>query len=284
MTLSEMRALLAAEDLRLTRSLGQNFLHDGNQLRRIVALAGIQPGDRVLEIGPGLGPLTENLLAAGAKVLAVEKDARLIPLLRRRLGEAAALEILEADALRWLQDANDPANAPRDWTDWHLVSNLPYSVGSPILVELAEAARPPKSMTVTLQSEVVERIRAVAGTSQFGVLTLLLARVFKVGPTFRIPATCFFPAPDVESSCVRLERRATPLVPDTAARAYVQIVKTAFSQRRKQLRKVLRSQWPEPVLTEAWTALALGPEVRPEVLTPEHFGLLAERLSRCPAP
>ncbi len=284
MNLTEMRALLAAEDIRLTRSLGQNFLHDGNQLRRIVALAGIQSGDKVLEIGPGLGPLTEHLLATGAQVLAIEKDARLVPLLRRRIGGTNALTIVEADALRWLENPNDEEGKPRDWTDWHVVSNLPYSVGSPILVELAHSLRPPRTVTVTLQSEVVDRIRAKAGTAEFGVLTLLLARVFTIGSSFRIPATCFFPAPDVGSACVRLERRAEPLVSGLAAATYIRIVKSAFSQRRKQLRKVLRFNWPEAALADAWNTLALGPEVRPEVVTPEHFALLAERLSRLSAP
>ena len=272
MTLGEMRALLAAENLRLTRSLGQNFLHDGNQLRRITALAHPAPGDPLLEIGPGLGPLTEHLIATGANVLAIEKDARLVPLLRRRLGSPPNLEILEADALEWL------VQNPRDWSDWQLVANLPYSVGSPILVELAQAPKPPKAMVVTLQAEVVDRLRAAPGTREFGVLTLLIARTFTPGPAFRIPATCFFPPPDVTSGCIRLDRRPVPLADGDAARTYVHLVKTAFSQRRKQLRKVLRSTWPEPALAAAWTALGLGDDVRPEVLSPTQFADLARRL------
>lgn len=278
MTLSEMRALLAAKDLRLTRSLGQNFLHDGNQLRRIVALAALPPEAQVLEIGPGLGPLTEHLLAAGAQVLAIEKDARLLPILRERLGHHPTLELLHADALEWLTDPSPGAGAGRDWSETRLVANLPYSVGSPILVELAQAAHPPRALVATLQTEVVDRIRAVPGTAAFGVLSLLLGRVYEPGPSFRIPASCFFPAPDVESSCIRLDRRPEPLVKGGEAAVYVDLVKTAFSQRRKQLRKVLRNRWPEDHLADAWKALALAPDLRPETLGPTRFAALARHL------
>lgn len=282
MTLSEMRALLVAEDLRLTRSLGQNFLHDGNQLRRIVALADLPPNAEVLEIGPGLGPLTEHLLSAGARVLAVEKDARLIPLLQRRLGHHGALELRHADALDWLSDPSPDGGRARDWSATRLVANLPYSVGSPILVELANAPHPPASMVVTLQAEVVDRIRAKPGTPAFGVLTLLLARTFEAGSAFRIPASCFFPAPDVESACVRLDRRAAPLAEGTFADTYVRLVKTAFSQRRKQLRKVLRAHWPETLLTGAWRALGWADDLRPETLGAPDFAELARRLGPLP--
>ncbi len=273
MTLGEMRALLATHDLRLTRSLGQNFLHDGNQLRRIVALAALPPAAPVLEIGPGLGPLTEHLLAAGHPVLAIEKDARLIPILRTRLGDRPGLEVRHADALEWLQDQ------PRGWGGWHLVANLPYSVGSPILVELAHAPVPPDSLTVTLQAEVIDRLRAAPGTSEYGVLTLLLAAVYEPGAAFRIPASCFFPPPDVGSACLRLSRRATPLVMGAVADTYRRVVKTAFSQRRKRLRKVLGHTWPSAPLDAAWADLALDPDVRPENVGPAAFAELARRLT-----
>jgi 16S rRNA (adenine1518-N6/adenine1519-N6)-dimethyltransferase len=272
MTLSEMRQLLDAENLRLTRSLGQNFLHDGNQLRRIVALAGIQPGDAALEIGPGLGPLTESLLLAGARVLAIEKDHRLIPILQRRLGAQPALELIHADALDWL------AQSPRDWSLWKLVANLPYSVGSPILVDLAQAPQPPQSLTATLQAEVVDRIRATPGTPQYGLLTVLLAETYQPGPSFRIPASCFFPAPDVASACIRLDRRPQPLVAPDRAPAFRALVKRAFSQRRKQLRTVLRGHLPDEQLASAWQRMGFAPDVRAETLSPETFARLLDAL------
>ena len=274
MTLGDIRALLAAHDLRLTRSLGQNFLHDGNQLRRIVALASLPASAPVLEIGPGLGPLTEGLLDAGHPVLAIEKDARLIPLLTQRLAAKPGLEVLHADALEWLQ------TQPRPWSGWHLVANLPYSVGSPILVELAHAPVPPDSLTVTLQAEVVDRLRAAPGTSEYGVLTLLLAEVYQPGASFKIPASCFFPPPDVGSACIRLARRATALVSGNAAAVYRRLVKSGFSQRRKRLRKVLGLDCPTPALDAAWEELGLHADVRPEDVSPEQFAGLARRVDQ----
>lgn len=273
MTLREMREVLAAEGIRLTRSLGQNFLHDGNQLRRIVALADLPPGAAVLEIGPGLGPLTEELLRAGARVLAVEKDHRLVPILRRRLGDQPLFELIEADAVEWLREQ------PRDWSGTHLVANLPYSVGSVILVDLALMPNPPASMTVTLQAEVVDRIKAHAGTGEFGVLTLLLARSFEVAGGFRIPASCFFPPPDVTSAVVRLRRRAEPLVPRALGDLYVRVVKRAFSQRRKRLRKVLREEWSDEALGWVWGRQGWSEDVRAEALKPEDFAVLTVGLA-----
>ena len=125
MKLSEMRDLLAHRNLQLTKSLGQNFLHDGNQLRRIVKAANLAPSDKILEIGPGLGPLTELLLAQSGQVLAIEKDRRLVEILRERFAAVKNLELIHDDALDFLRRER------RDWSDWKLVANLPYSVASP---------------------------------------------------------------------------------------------------------------------------------------------------------
>jgi 16S rRNA (adenine1518-N6/adenine1519-N6)-dimethyltransferase len=126
----------------------------------------------------------------------------------------------------------------------------------------------------------VDRIRAAPGTAEFGVLTLLLAENYQAGTSFRIPAGCFFPQPDVTSACIRLERRSTPLVSSGEASVYRQLVKTAFSQRRKQLRKVLRQLWTEAKLQEAWSAEGLSSELRAEVLSPEAFARLTRWLGQ----
>ena len=135
MRLSEMRQILDARGITLTKSLGQNFLHDTNQLRRIAELANLSKADRVLEIGPGLGPLTALLMELAGEVLAIEKDERLCNVLRERFPD---LQLLHADALKYLQTQGT------DWRDWKLVANLPYSVASPIIVELCDS--PPMSM------------------------------------------------------------------------------------------------------------------------------------------
>lgn len=272
MTLSEMRRLLEVRALRLTKSLGQNFLHDGNQLRRIVAAAELTAADKVLEIGPGLGPLTEELLAQAGEVLAVEKDSRLAEVLRERFANEPKLTLLEADALRWLQDE------PRDWSGWKLVANLPYSVASPILVELAEATVPPERLVATLQLEVAQRIAAAPDTDDFGLLSLLLQLRYEPHGWFKIPARCFFPAPDVDSACVTLVRREPALLSAAESRTFTQLVKLAFSQRRKMMLKLLRTRWSSEVLTEAFKHSGIPTDCRAETIGLQQFVALTRQL------
>src|SRR5258706_11325700 len=234
MKLSEMREMLENRGIRLTRSLGQSFLHDANQLQRIVDAAQLNARDNVLEIGPGLGPLTERLLANSGHVLAIEKDRRLVAVLRERLRDATNLELLEADALDFLK------SQARDWTNWKLVANLPYSVASPILVELAQAPQGPELMVATLQIEVAKRLMAHEGSGDYGILTLLVQLDYEPLGWFKIAATCFFPEPDVDSACVTLKRRHIELVKSNQKLLFTRIVKRAFSERRKMMLKLLR--------------------------------------------
>ena len=272
MTLSEMRRWLESRGIQLTRSRGQNFLHDGNQLRRIAAAADCQPGDSLLEIGPGLGPLTELLIATGIPVLAVEKDQRLVEVLRERFATAANFTLLHDDALEWLKRAS------HDWTGWKLVANLPYSVGSPILVELALGPRPPERLVATLQREVIQRIVASPGTEPYGLLSLLLQVRYEPAGTFGIPASCFFPPPDVESSCVTLRRRTPELLSAPELECFVRVVKLGFSQRRKMMRKQLRTGWPEPVLDAGLAAAGIAATARAEDVGLNAFVTLARQL------
>ncbi len=278
MTLSEMQRFLAGSGIRLTKSLGQNFLHDANQLRRIVELAQLRKTDKVLEVGPGLGPLTERLLAGAGEVLAIEKDARLVEALRARLGTDTAgahahLRLLHDDALDFLR------RNPTDWTAWKVVSNLPYSVGSPILAELALSPLPPERIVVTLQLEVVKRLMAVPGSADYGVLTLLVQLRYQPHEWLKIPAGCFFPAPDVDSGCVLLTRRPESLLGQEEAGVFVRVVKRSFSQRRKMMWKLLREDWPAGLLQDAFAALALSPQARAESVTLDQIVALARRLS-----
>jgi len=303
MNLSEMKQLLAQGDIHLTRSLGQNFMHDGNQLRRIVDAAELTKPDKVLEIGPGLGPLTELLLERSGRVLAIEKDARLVAILREWFaaqligdplapslapskgergtatpGEGKAsparLELLHDDALELLK------REPRDWSDWKLVANLPYSVASPILVELAQMRGRPARMVVTLQLEVAHRLMAGADDDDYGLLTLLVQLDYEPRGWFKIPASCFFPAPDVDSACVVLVRRAKPLLTDEHRPAFVKIVKRALSQRRKMMVKLLKADWPMESLQAAMASLNLSPQIRAEKLSLEQFVELARKLGK----
>ena len=285
-----MRELLTTRGIQLTKSLGQNFLHDGNQLRRIVDAAELNKTDKVLEIGPGLGPLTELLLQNAGEVLAIEKDARLVDFLRERFnvapasrlhgleknlkaGETPALHLLHDDALEFLKRES------RDWHDWKLVANLPFSVASTIFVELAKSPKRPERMVATLQLEVAHRLMAKAGDDDYGVLTLLLQLDYELREWFKIPAACFFPAPDVDSACVVLIRRAQPLLPENQRANFVKIVKRAFSQRRKMMLKLLKQDWPEQKLKQVFQQLCLSPQERAEKLSLEQFVALTQRVA-----
>jgi 16S rRNA (adenine1518-N6/adenine1519-N6)-dimethyltransferase len=278
MKLSEMRELLAVRRIQLTKSLGQNFLHDGNQLRRIIEAAELSGSDKILEIGPGLGPLTELLLENVGEVLAIEKDDRLVEFLRERFNPQSAihnppLKLLHADALGFLK------HEPRDWSDWKLVANLPYSVASPILVELAGGPGAPKKIVATLQLEVAQRLMARAGEKDYGILTLLVQLDFEPRDSFKIPKGCFFPEPDVDSTCVVLDRRPTPLLPENQREVFVKIVKRAFSQRRKMMLKLLREDWPVEELEWTFAELKIPPGERAEKLSLEQFVALAKTLT-----
>ena len=264
MKLSEIKQILSEREWKLTKSLGQNFLHDQNQLRRIVAAAELGPADKVLEIGPGLGALTELLAAQAGEVLAIEKDRRLFDFLREKFSGAPHVKLIHDDALRY-------AKRNREWADWKLVANLPYSVASPILVELAESEHPPGRMVATLQLEVAQRLMAQADDNDYGVLTLLVQLEYEPRGSFKIPADCFFPAPNVDSMCVVLQRRARPLLADEQRAAFVKIVKRAFSQRRKMMLKLLKQDWVADKLAGAFAELKIPPQERAEKLSLEQF-------------
>lgn len=272
MTLSEMRRVLEERGLQLTKSLGQNFLHDGNQLRRIVAAAELQPTNRVLEIGPGLGPLTELLLESAGEVFAIEKDERLVDFLKERFAGQPKLRLLHADGLQCVRADQS------EWAGWKLVANLPYSVASPILVELASNVQPPERMVATLQLEVARRLMARAGAEDYGILSLLVQLRFEPRAIFKIPSGCFFPAPDVDSACITLVRRQHDLLAENLRPAFVRLVKLAFSQRRKMMVKLLKQEWPAERLEVAMSSLGLPLQIRAEAVSLDQFVALTAKL------
>ena len=291
MKLAEMRRMLSERGIQLTKSLGQNFLHEEKVVAKIAAAGELTKADKVLEIGPGLGPLTELLVAQAGEVLAIEMDARLVELLRKRwsadlrIGESSnietqpntpnrssALQVLHADALKYLE------TTPRDWRGWKLVANMPYSVASPILVELALLEHGPERMVVTLQLEVAKRLKALANEEDYGLLTLLVGLNYEPRAMFRISAGCFFPQPNVDSACLTLVRRPQPLLTPAQTKSFVRIVKKAFSQRRKMMAKLLRADWPEEKLAAAMNELGLSLQIRAEAVTLRQFVALTEKL------
>jgi len=280
--LSEIKQLLATRGIRLTKSLGQNFLHDANQLRRIVAATEVNCADRVLEIGPGLGALTELLAAKAGEVVAIEKDHRLIenlqdlnrpPVATSHTGSRNSnVTLIHADALDFLR------REPRDWSDWKVVSNLPYSVASPILVALTQVDKRPVRVVVTLQLEVAKRLAARTGSSDYGVLTLLVGLHYEPEDFFKIPASCFFPEPEVDSACICLVRRQQSLLPTHQEQAFRSLVKRGFSQRRKMLMKLLKEDWPRDKLAQVFEQLQLSSQVRAEDVNLEQFVRMTQAL------
>lgn len=273
MNLSEIRRILSDEGLRLTRTLGQNFLHDQNQLRKIIHAASLKPNDHVLEVGPGLGPLTAALLDEVREVRAVEMDRRLCAWLERRFGDHPGFTLVAADAIEYIR------THPEDWSHWILVSNLPYGVASPLLAEMAMLPCGPRRLVCTVQREVARRLQAGPHRPHdYGVLTLLVQRRYAPGDSFAIPPSCFFPKPSVDSTCIVMHRRQSDLVPANLLPTYLALVKKAFSQRRKVMFKLLRELWPQDALESQYRQLNLPQNIRAEKVSLPQFVHLAHNL------
>jgi 16S rRNA (adenine1518-N6/adenine1519-N6)-dimethyltransferase len=267
--LPPLREALEAHGLLARKSLGQHFLLDLNITRKIARLAGPLDGAVVIEVGPGPGGLTRALLEAGAQVVAIEKDRRFEPLLTELAAAAdGALRLSFADALE--ADEQALAGGPA-----RIVSNLPYNVGTPLLVKWLTGAFRPSSMTLMFQKEVAQRIVAAPGSGAYGRLAVLAQTCAQAQIVMDAPARAFTPPPKVDSAVVRLEPRAD--APDDRRLAALQAVTgAAFGQRRKMLRASLR-----PLGGEALCAAAgIDPSARAETVDIEGFLRLAEaRLS-----
>ena len=235
----DARELLKQWDLRPSRGLGQNFLCNQTILERIVAAAELTPGDAVLEIGAGLGALTERLAREAGRVVAVELDERLIPVLQSTLADLENITLIQGDIL-----ALDPAaliNAPnlqsQSQPQYKVVANLPYYITSAVLRHLLEASLKPQCIVVTVQREVAERI--VAKPGQMSLLAVSVQFYGRPRLLFRIKPGSFYPSPEVESAVVRVDLYPTPPVDVKDAEAFFRVVRAGFSQRRKQLRNTL---------------------------------------------
>jgi 16S rRNA (adenine1518-N6/adenine1519-N6)-dimethyltransferase len=233
MRLSEIHSTLKQIGVSPVKTLGQNFLHDQNIARWIVDQAQISSEDYVVEIGPGLGALTRFILQKGARVLAIEKDGRLARFLRSRFGNER-LEILNIDALKF--DPRVLFAHPRV----KLIGNLPYNISSPLLSKFTEHPNPISLHSFMLQKEMAKRLSALPCTSDYGALTLRVQIHHCVKYLRSVPATVFVPRPDVDSAVVRLTPRNAIELPPYDSELLLKLIRIGFSQRRKQLRKLLR--------------------------------------------
>lgn len=234
---SETRRLLAELEHRPRKPLGQNFLIDGNIVRKSLQLAGVQPGDRILEIGPGLGTLTEALLEAGAEVHAVELDRRLAGYLRETLQPRfpEAFHLLEADAVE-----HPRGSLPASVESFKVVANLPYAITTP-WIERMLAAPLPRTLVLMMQKEAADRLTASPGSKAFGAVSIFLSAAYQRAGLHRVSRSCFHPVPGVDSQLLHLERRPTPFLFSLPARA---AIRGLFTQRRKQIGHLLQGDAP----------------------------------------
>lgn len=254
------------------KSLGQHFLRDPRILGRIADTLQIRQGDRVLEVGPGRGALTAELLARGARVTAIEKDRELVPALRARFPD---LRLAEGDALA--EDWRALAGAGKG--PLLVIGNIPYNITSP-LIDKALAPPRPDRVVFLVQREVADRLAAQPGTREYGALSVGVRAVAAVERLMTVAAGAFQPPPKVDSAVVRLTPLAQPLIPDLEVASFRRLVTALFAARRKQLGRALRqvTGWGPERSAAVLVALGIEPSHRPEVLSPEEFADLHRRL------
>lgn len=283
-TLSTIRRLLAERGLRPRHRFGQNFLHDPNKLRTILQAVAIREGDLVLEVGAGTGVLTEPMLEAGARVVAVEIDHDLADILRERVGRDCDRFILvHDDALASKHQLNpkitdalhrlasvQPEQPPAPPPAFQLVANLPYNIASPLLIVLAMDHPAMQRATVMIQREVADRILASPGGKDYGTLGIILQALFEVKRVTTLSPQCFWPPPQVASAVVQLTRRREPLTDDPQRLA--DLLHRLFSKRRKQIAAILGRDTPLPP--------GIAPHARPEQLSVQQLIELANTLPR----
>lgn len=266
-------ALLRQYGLRASKGLGQNFLQDPLALEKISRLAEIQPTDTVLEIGPGLGGLTRHLAVAARRVVAVEIDARLLPVLQAILAPHPNVEIVQGDILRFRP--SDLIDQP----DYLVVANIPYYITSAVIRHLLEAEVRPRRIVLTVQKEVAERI--CAGPGRMSLLALSVQVYGSPQIAAHIPAGAFFPAPKVDSAVLRIEVYPAPRIASPLLDGFFRLIKAGFSQKRKTLRNALSAGLKISAAQAEALLIAseINPQRRAETLALEEWGRLSAWLS-----
>jgi 16S rRNA (adenine1518-N6/adenine1519-N6)-dimethyltransferase len=268
LTRTQVVELLDRHGLSPSRALGQNFVVDPNTVERVARLAGVGPGDHVVEIGAGLGSLTLPLAATGASVTSIEIDARVAAALREVV-EPAGVRVVEADARHV-----DWSGLLRASPTWVLVANLPYNVATPLLCDLLDDVPAITRMLVMVQREAGERLAAAAGDSAYGIPSVKVGYWATAKVVGRVPPTVFLPQPKVESVLLEIVRRDAPAVTADPVRLF-ELVRAGFGQRRKMLRRSLAGV----VDAEAFARADVDPAARPEQLDVEAWGRLTDAIA-----
>ena len=278
----ETIAVLQRYGFNFQKKYGQNFLIDTHVLDKIIGAAEIGKDDFVLEIGPGIGTMTQYLAEAAREVVAVEIDTKLIPILEDTLKEYDNVTVLNEDILK--VDIRKIAEEKNGGKPIKVVANLPYYITTPIIMGLFESEVPLDSITVMVQKEVADRMQVGPGTKDYGALSLAVQYYARPRIVLNVPASCFMPRPKVGSAVIRLTRHKEPPVQVENEKLMFQIIRASFNQRRKTLANGLNNSpeihLPKEVITTAIESLGKGPSVRGEALTLQEFAMLSDRINQ----
>lgn len=266
--------------LRLTKTLGQNFLTDINIIKKIVAAGEVCPSDLVVEIGPGIGSMTAEIAARAGKVIAVEIDRHLIPALKENLASFPNVEIINGDIMEV-----DLESLTKGWTGpLKVISNLPYYITTPVVMMLLEGNVAWDTLVLMVQKEVAQRMAAEPSTRDYGALTVAVKYYSEPKLAFTVSRNCFIPKPDVDSAVVKLKKRVLAGSADVDKEFFFKVVRASFGQRRKTLLNSLGSQpfvqGGKERLREALSRLGISENVRAEELSIHDFLNLTKKLSR----
>jgi 16S rRNA (adenine1518-N6/adenine1519-N6)-dimethyltransferase len=281
-TPSRTKEILAKHGFTFKKSLGQNFLTEPNILRKIVATAAIDAQTNVIEVGPGIGALTEQLAKHASQVLAFEIDDRLIPVLQDTLAPYPNVQVIHQDVLQ-ADLASTIKEAFTEELPIKVVANLPYYITTPIMMHFLESHAPIQEMVVMMQKEVADRISAVPGTKAYGSLSIAVQYYMEAELAFIVPKTVFVPQPNVDSAILKLTRRATPAVQVTDEKEFFKLTKAAFQLRRKTLWNNLQNSYGKDEQTKEWLKASLAaseidPTRRGETLSLAEFARLSNEM------
>lgn len=276
------KEVLAKFNMSAKKKFGQNFLIDNGVLEGIVEAAGVTDKDCVLEIGPGIGTLTQYLGDSAKKVVAVEIDKTLIPVLADTLSEYDNITVINEDVLK--VDIEEIVNKYNEGRPIKVVANLPYYITTPIIMKLFESGAPIESVTVMVQKEVADRMSMGPGSKDYGSLSLAVGFYARATEVMEVPPSSFIPQPGVGSAVVHLERYEQPKVTVKDEKFLFDMIRTAFNQRRKTLSNSLSSNPQLGVsrqqVTDALAEMGIDERARGEVLTLEQFAQLSDILQR----
>ena len=259
------------------KKYGQNFLIDSHVIDKIISVADLDKNSRVLEIGPGIGTLTQYLAEAAGEVVVVEIDDKLIPILSKTLAEYDNVRVIHGDILK--QDTEQIFGGK----PFKIVANLPYYITTPIIMSLLESGVPAQSITVMIQKEVAERMQAAPGSKNYGALSLAVQYYAEPYLAANVPPNCFMPRPNVGSAVINLKRLETPPVSVKDPSQMFKLIRGAFNQRRKTLANAVANfdgvAYSREDVEKALEAMGLDTRVRGEALTLEQFAALSDELT-----